>query len=321
MKRREYIRKAGEKNESGTVFYLILFALALFLAVGCGKRKDGDGAYQVYCLNAESTKIVPVAYSPKADPDDTQGFAEELLGELSADPDDVDYRKTIPDDVKVLDFALEETLLTLYFSSEYGNIDRIVEPLVRAAIVRTMTQVEGIECLTFFVGEEPLADKDKNPVGIMTNDSFVENPGEQINSIQSATLTLYFSNAKGNGLVTETQDVHYSSNISIEKLVMEHLLAGPKGVDAYPAIPEGTKLISVSVSDGVCFVSLDESFRNQDYNVEESIVMYSIINSLSELATVNKVQISINGDTSGKYREKFALDELYERNLDYVVDQ
>jgi germination protein M len=31
------------------------------------------------------------------------------------------------------------------------------------------------------------------------------------------------------------------------------------------------------------------------------------------------VQISVNGKTSGVYRDSFALDQLYERNLDYVV--
>ena len=78
--------------------------------------------------------------------------------------------------------------------------------------------------------------------------------------------------------------------------------------------------MNVSVSDGVCFVSLDEGFINQDYNVEEPVVIYSIVNSLSEIATVNKVQISVNGDTSITYRDSFALSEFYERNLDYVVE-
>ena len=34
-----------------------------------------------------------------------------------------------------------------------------------------------------------------------------------------------------------------------------------------------------------------------------------------------KVQISVNGKTSGVYRDSFALDQLYERNLDYVVSE
>lgn len=58
----------------------------------------------------------------------------------------------------------------------------------------------------------------------MNLDSFVENPGEQINSSQKATLKLYFSNKAGTRLVPETREVHYSSNISLEKLVMEQLI-------------------------------------------------------------------------------------------------
>lgn len=299
----------------------VLAVLAALFAAGCGRQNKEDGAYQVYYLNKESTKIVPVPYTPEPEPGSTEETIDSLLLQLSTDLEDVEYKKTLPDEVKVLRYTVEESLLTLYFNSEYSNIDRITEPLTRAAVVRTMTQVADVECLAFFVGEEPLADKDGNPVGVMTNESFVENPGEQINSIQSATLTLYFANKKGNGLLAETQEVHYSSNISMEKLVMEHLLQGPESKDAQSAIPAGTKLISVSVSDGVCFVSLDDGFLNQDYNVEEPIVMYSIINSLAEISTVNKVQISVNGDTSGTYRDSFALDELYERNLDYVVEQ
>ena len=82
--------------------------------------------------------------------------------------------------------------------------------------MRTLTQVEGVECLSYYVGEDPLTDGSGNLVGVMTNDSFIENPGEQINSIQTSTIVLYFANKKGNGLVQETQEVHHSSNISLE---------------------------------------------------------------------------------------------------------
>ena len=182
-----------------------------------------------------------------------------------------------------------------------------------------MVQIDGVECLTFYVGDAPLSDQSGNPIGVMTNDSFIENPGEQINSIQTATLVLYFADEEGSGLIQETQEVHYSSNISMEKLVMEHLLEGPKSEHAKSAIPEGTKLMKcVSVRGVSVVVSLDESFLNQDYNVEEPVVIDSIVNSLSEISTISKVQISVNGDTSGVYRDSFALDKIYERNLDYV---
>ena len=121
-------------------------------------------------------------------------------------------------------------------------------------------------------------------------------------------------------LVEETRsDVYYSSNVSMEKLIMEQLLEGPQTEGAKSAIPAGTKLINVSVVDGVCYVSLDENFKNQDYQVNEAVVIYSIVDSLTELSTISKVQISVNGDTSGTYRDNFKLSDMYDRNLDYVV--
>ena len=156
-------------------------------------------------------------------------------------------------------------------------------------------------------------------VGTMYAESFVENPGEQINTIQNTNLTLYFSNQAGDGLVKETRRVHYSSNISLEKLIMEQLLEGPESKNARSAIPSGTKLMSVSLVDGVCYVSFDENFKNQDYSVNEAIVIYSIVDSLSELSSISKVQISVNGDTSGVYRDSFKLADMYDRNLDYIA--
>ena len=197
-------------------------------------------------------------------------------------------------------------------------MDHVSEVLCRAAIVRTLTQVKGVECISFYVEDSPLMDESGSLIGLMTAESFIENPGEQINTIQTASITLYFSNKKGTGLVPEVQEVHYSSNISMEKLVMEQLLKGPKGDGARSAIPDGTKLVNVSVLDGVGFVNLNEGFLNQNYEIAEPVVIYSIVNSLAELPNVTKVQISVNGDNTIKYREKMDLSTMYERNLDYM---
>ena len=49
-------------------------------------------------------------------------------------------------------------------------------------------------------------------------------------------------------------------------------------------------------------------------------MIYSIANSLVELTSVNKVQISIDGQTDVVFRETFNLTNLYERNLDLIGD-
>ena len=131
-------------------------------------------------------------------------------------------------------------------------------------------------------------------------------------------LTLYFSSKDGTKLVPETREVHYSSNISLEKLVMEQLMEGPKTKKKLATIPTGTKLITITVVDGVCYVNMDETFQNQNQEISEQVVLYSIVDSLTELSSVDKVQISINGDTSGKCRYTYDLSPMYKEDLSIV---
>lgn len=311
------LRKAYWKKRKSISLGLILLIVLAYVISGCGKETK-TSAYHIEYLNKDKNRLIIAPYEPEAT--DTDGMIREFLAVLSSDSDNVEYRKPIPNDVEVTSYSLDGALLTLHFDEDYSKMDAVEEVLCRAAVVRTMTQIKGIDCVAFYIGDAPLTDAKGNLVGSMNQDSFIENPGEQINSIQNTSLTLYFSNQDGDGLIKEVRsDVYYSSNISMEKLIMEQLLEGPETEGAKSAIPEGTKLVSVSVVDGVCYVSLDEAFKNQDYKVNEAIVIYSIVNSLSELPTISKVQISVNGDTSGVYRDNYKLSDMYDRNMDYVT--
>ena len=286
---------------------------------GCGKEQQPQGTLSISYLDKEQTKIVRMSYEPDANLSDTEILVRELIDVLSTDSGDVDYVRPIPEGVTVTQTLLKDDGdLKVYFNDAYYMMDAVQEMLCRLALVQTLTQVEGVDCLEFFVDHEPLLDTKGNQVGEMTVDDFVVNPGEQINSIQHASLDLYFSNPSGDGLLLETQRVYYNSNVSLEKLVIEHLIAGPKMNDAIASIPPETSLVNVSVADRICYVSLDDGFRTQNYNVQEPIVIYSLVNSLTALPHIDKVQISVNGDTSGVYREGMALSTIYEEDLSYV---
>jgi germination protein M len=296
----------------------ILFVMLAVLLAGCGGSRQPEGSLQISYLDKDQTKTLRRNYEPEADLSDTTSLIQELVEVLSRDSGDVDYVRPIPEDVSVTDLVLDGTDLKVHFNEAYHSLGAVQEILCRMALVQTLTQVDGVDCLEFFVDDDPLLDSKGNPVGQMTNEDFVVNPGEQINSIQHATISLYFSNPEGNGLVLETQRVYYNSNVSLEKLVIEHLLAGPKTSEAMASLPAETSLVNVSVTDGICYVTLDEGFRTQNYNVQEAIVIYSLVDSLTALSHIDKVQISVNGDTSGVYRESFPLGTVYEEDLSYV---
>ena len=57
-----------------------------------------------------------------------------------------------------------------------------------------------------------------------------------LNSYQTTTLKLYFANESGSKLVEQTVEAKYNSNLSIEKLIVEKVMQGPKKSGAYPTL-------------------------------------------------------------------------------------
>jgi germination protein M len=293
----------------------LLMAMLLSLLVGCGKEKK-DNEYEVFYLNSDITTIVPGNVEIDNDSGDEKIWG--LLEALQTQPSDAGLRQTIPSDVKVFGIETSTYQITVDFSEEYHNMESIQEILTRAAIVKTLIQNTDYLYVLFTINGEPLTTESGGIVGSMGTDSFVENPGQQINSSQVATLTLYFASEDGTALVPETRQVHYSSNTSVDKLVMEQLIEGPKESSEQATIPTGTRLITLSTVDGVCYVNFDETFFNQNQEISEQVVLYSIVDSLTELSTIDRVQLSVNGDTTGKVRFTYDLSTMYEENLDLV---
>ncbi|MCD8365752.1 MAG: GerMN domain-containing protein [Clostridiales bacterium] len=313
-----------KKKKSMRRFLLIFAAAALLLSgtAGCSSDKSEESDYYVYYLNQDMTGLEMVAYEPEADEGDTEGLIEEFLDLIDEGTERVEYQKLYPDQVDLERYVYGENHLELYFNAAYSEISEVQEVLSREAVVETMLQITDISWVSFYVDDEPLADANGDVVGAMTLESFVDNPSEALNNIQTSELTLYFASLDGTSLVSETQYVYYySSNISTEKLVMEQLLEGPVSDNAQSAIPEGTGLISVSVMDGACMVNLDENFMNQNYDIQESVVIYSIVNSLAELSTVDTVQIAVNGENNMIYRQDLSLQDFYTANPDLVTEE
>ncbi len=309
-----------EKRKTWWLMALIGLALALVPACGSQEKKEGD-VYKIFYVNHDNTGVLFYEYETQSR--DTDTVLEELIGQMETLPERLEYRPPLAGSFRLLSYHLVDGQLSLDFDEEYRNQEMITEILVRAAIVRTLTQVRDVQYVTFTIGMQPLADASGNVVGVMNRDMFIDNAGNEINTYEKARLRLYFANETGDGLTEVMRNKVYSSNISMERLIVEEIIAGPKENDtglgndkAYPVVNPETKVVSVNIRDGICYVNLDSGFGNQIYNVTPEVTVYSLVNSLVELSNVNKVQISINGETNINYRETLSLSLLFERNLD-----
>ena len=129
---------------------------------------------------------------------------------------------------------------------------------------------------------------------------------------------MYFTDGEGEQLFPEKREVVHNTNTSVEKLILEELLSGPKQPGLEPTLDPQTRLLNVSTNENVCYLNFDIGFLNNSLEVKDYIPIYSIVNSLSELSSVNRVQISVNGAQNTKFRDSIELNTLFERNLDYI---
>lgn len=298
---------------------ILCILLCVLGLTACGREETDEGkSYSVYYLSNSETKTEAHEYELQSEEPEEQ--VKELLLALQTNPASLKFKAPLAMGFQLLDYNISAGKILLNVSKEYKNLTVTQEILVRASVVKTLTQLPKINFVAFTVDGEQLLDSLGSVVGWMNRDQFVENEGNEINTYQEVTLTLYFANETGDGLMKTERTKEYNTNISMEKLIVEELIKGPNGTGIYPTINAQTKVASVAVQDRVCYVNLDETFLTPVPNVTAEVTIYSIVNSLVELVHIDEVQISINGDSTGVYREWFPLDVYYEKNLNLIVN-
>jgi len=294
----------------------LLLAMFAFLLAGCRSEEVSEEGTKIYYLNKEATAVVPVSYEIYGDGPEV--IVEELLAKLEEVPESVDLRRTIPESVKLLSYTLDRKQLYLDFSIEYLNMDKATEVLVRAALVKTMVQAEGVSFIGIRVAGEPIKDTKGSVIGLMNENTFLDNMGSEENATKIGILNLYFANEKGDKLKNQNCVVEYNANVAVEKVVVEQLIAGPTENGFYATIPKDTKVMSVTTKDGVCYVNLDTGFTAQGYDVLGAVTIYSIVNSLTDLPGITSVQLLVNGETSITYKDNISLETTFQKNPEIV---
>ena len=112
-----------------------------------------------------------------------------------------------------------------------------------------------------------------------------------------------------------------SNTTSLDRIVIESLIEGPKREGYTATISADTTIKNIAVKDGICYLDLSDEFYNNDNPLKNDIIVYSVVNSLAELPTVSKVQFLHDGEKLQYYREAMPFDGLFERNLDIIEQE
>ena len=317
MKRQAIVIKKNKyfkRMISALITAVICACLPLTMLTGCSEQVQETGIPIYYISNTETKlEIHPVDIELTGD---RAQDVTTLLEILKENPESLMYKAPLSYPFEIKSYKVDDTRITIDFNEEYKNLGVTTEVLVRAAIVQTLLQVKGIKYIFFNVEGESLQDNMGRPVGRMSAKTFIYNDGNAINTYDEVVIRLFFANEEGNALIGAYRDKFYSTNVPLELFVVEETIAGPSGQIAglYPTINPETNVISVSTSDGVCYVNLDSGFTTTVGNVPTEMAAYSLVNALTELPSVDKVQILVNGEVPAIFQSS-----TFERNEDIVT--
>ena len=305
---------------------ILLMVLILSLTSGCQEAgKDSaegtTGKITLYYLNPEQDGLV----SKEKDillSDDPETNALQVLDELSQVDGNANFKYSSVFNKQVQHQKVsidEEEVASISFGSGYKLMEPNREILMRAAIVKSIVQLDGISSVTFFVNDDPLANEDGTLVGRMDEETFVLDDDKNHVYDYTETVSLFCSNLKGDGLVEVTVDLEARGNQSMEEAALEALKEN-WGDNVKSPIPKELTFNRIHVIQNICYVDLNDEIRQHINGVDEEIKVYSMVNTLTSLTRITRVQFTVNGETVSNMNDVAGFDTPMSHDYSFVEE-
>lgn len=300
----------------GVLVFLISVLSILYLV---DKGLDAYVEESVYLINTKNNELTAVPYKLDENKTDEENVID-MYNYMATYTDEGSFLKSISPDVKLLDSYILNTTLYLNLSDDYNVLSGTQKATIRDALVWSMTSLSYIDDVIIRIDGVPImADHSEEEYALNRNNVLL-NPVFSPSRILKKSIVLYFpKDDKTGNLYTEIREVLVSEETSEEKAVIEELLKGSTIEGTISAIPKDTKLREIITNNGICQIDLSEDFitGNSKDPVEQVASVYSVVNSLTELKHITKVQFLIESKKTNGF-DAIDISQPLSRNIDYV---
>ena len=314
------------KSKKGVIAIVAVAVLTAAAVVGILIKKDyGSYRYnsELYFFNETATSIVMENREIKYK--DDKELAESVIEALMKGPDNSRYMKIIEKNTKLLSLNdVDSGNIVVNFSGEFLTGDNTKDVLAVYAVVKSLCAISGVDSVKVIVEGKDIATADGSIIGYLRNQDI--NLSTDTYNSETREIALYFPNKDGNKLVMETRTIKVTDQQPLAQYIINELIKGPENKELsvkeimeelglnhrptfrtnylHPALNElsvplskDTVLLSVETSDNICFVNFKANFtdKNSGTAEKEKMTIYSIVDSLTELDNIQRVQFLMDG--------------------------
>lgn len=275
--------------------------LLLFILTACTGKKEEETQTATQAANPADTMITLYHVEGNEIVPDEEIYQLRQPDSISNSLDELVAAQQMPEEMKYNSFSLDEYNNVTVSVNVTSDITQEALLLNKAAIVSTLGQIEEIQSIEIVVCSLT-GDILEDSYYTMDSFFFYDNTSALKNS---GTVCIYLPNDEGTALRQIEEKVVIDPDESVEQCVTERLIS-------YGALPAGTKIRNIYVEDHTCYLDLSAEFLNGNGSVKSEVVIYSVVNSLTELPNIENVQILVEGEKRELYRESVAIDGLLE---------
>ena len=313
-----------------TVLVVLIAVLSVwFVFVRAEIPPDGTVAVSIYRLNIHGGNLAPRAHFVAEG--ERIAMAREVFDIfMQPSADTANFRATAPEGLRLLDAQLITSQTTgassfvADFSVEYRDMKPSDELYFRSSLVWTMTGLDFISDVHILIeGEEHLR-SDGTPMGVLNRINVAIAPQISPVRVDFERVTIYFLDREELVLIPEERLVRINPERPIENYYIEALIEGPRNNRLSPTIPAETRLwADVQTNDGTAYVNLSGDFISRSIGPPEVLRLniISVVNSLTEIDGVERVQFLIESEKVDSLRGFWELSNPIERDETVIASR
>lgn len=275
---------------------LICITLCILLAtslVGCNEEElQSPGTFYYYRAETEFSGTDGVLAPEEHELHGIEHDLAAILALYCEGPDSRELENPLPSGCSVPGFTLEGGILTLQFSQELAALTGVELTVAAGCLARTFLPLTGAEKLVL-TADGALLD------GETAMTLRLSDLGLQDDSLDllHGTYTVYYTGADRRYLVGQSLSVNLSSREELPMLLLEQMRTPPTGMGLRSVLPEGCRILGVSVKDGLCTVDLSTEFETRHFysHTGQILSLMGIVNTLCALEEIEQVEFTVDG--------------------------
>ncbi|MDO4301134.1 MAG: GerMN domain-containing protein [Clostridia bacterium] len=293
---------------------------AIFIYTKNVKMAEGTDSFNMYYINM-NTNTLEIEKRAINSVSDQKLMFNTVVEEYFAGSKNTNLGLSLPKEFKVNDKRYSNSTAYIDLAESYNDMPSNLKILSMGSLVYTLTDLDFINNVCITVAGIPMMDRDNEKIAVFNRDIVMNNPTVNPEKTKWQVVYLYFANQDGSKLVCQQRGMEVKQSQSLEYQIVEQLIAGPdssNGANLQQTVPSDTKIKDIKTEEGICYVNLSREFMKKKGNVSEPITIYSIVNSLTELGTVNKVQFLIEGEKLNEYNGDLDFSKPFERDTTLI---